>query len=151
MSANATYVDSEVTLLGDGETAVNVPLTGDDQLGPLFENERALTGQSDLLANLILSYRNFDANVEASLAFNFTDDRIVLVGEDNQPNIVEKARTKLDFLFKYGFQLFGNEAKLELKIQNIFDDNIEWEQAGQLYERWDDGVRYSLGVSYDFR
>ncbi|MEM1435326.1 MAG: TonB-dependent receptor [Pseudomonadota bacterium] len=149
LNANVSFIDSEVTLLGEGETAADVPLTGGRQIARLFQNERQLSGQSDVLGNLQLSYVNFDAGIEASLAYNYTGDRIVLVGSDNAPDIIEDERGKLDLLFKYRMPMWRSEVEVEFKIQNLLDEPVIWTQGGQIYEKYDIGVAYSLGLKID--
>lgn len=146
LSANVSFIDSEVTLFGPGETAANVPLTGNRGLDEVFENERQLTGQSDLLGNLILSYSNYETGIEGSLAYNYTGERIALVGAVNAPDVLEEARGKLDFLLKYQFVMWQTDLELEFKLQNLLDEEIEWTQGGRVYERYRPGVSYSLGV-----
>ncbi len=146
LNANVSFIDSEVTLLGSGETASNVPLTGGRQIARLFENERELTGQSDILGNLILSYQNYERGIEGSLAYNYTGERVVLVGAENAPDIVEESRGKLDLLLKYIFRAWDTEMELEFKVQNLTDEEVEWTQGGNLYERYKPGIGYSLGL-----
>jgi len=150
VSANVSYIDSEVTLLGDGETAASVPLTGDDQLAQLFQNVRPITGQSDWLGNVILSYTNFVRGFEGSLAYNYTDDRVVLVGERNNPDIIEDSRGKLDFLLKYFFTAWDSDMEVKLEVTNILDEPVTWTQGENLYEEYDLGISYSLGFSATF-
>jgi len=147
---NASYIDSEVTLLGSGETAEDVPLTGGRRISPLFSDKRQMTGQSDVLANLLFSYQDYGTGITASVAYNFTGERIILVGDNNAPDIVEEDRHRLDLLFKYGFEWNNSELELEAKAANILDSEVEWTQGGQLYERWDPGITFSLGVSARF-
>jgi TonB-dependent receptor len=150
ISANVSWIDSEVTLLGSGETAADVPLTGGRQIAPLFSNERQMTGQSDLLGNLLFSYQDYDNGITASLAYNFTGERIVLVGDNNAPDIVEEDRGRVDLLFKYMLPWGNNEIELEAKAANITDEEVKWTQGGQLYERWDPGITWSLGIQARF-
>ena len=146
LNANLSLIESSVTLFGDGETAADVPVTGSRQIARLFENERSLTGQSDVLGNLMLAYTDHGRGVEGSLAYNYTGERIVLVGAENAPNIVEQARGRLDFLARYVFDLFGRPLELEFKARNLLDDDVLWHQGGLLYERYDPGVSYSLSL-----
>jgi len=150
LSANISWIDSEVTLLGSGETAADVPLTGGRQIAPLFENERRMTGQSDLLGNLLFSYQDYDNGITGSIAYNFTGDRIILVGDNNAPDIIEEDRHRVDLLLKYAFEWRNSELEVEAKAANIFDEEVEWTQGGQLYERWDPGVTYSIGLKASF-
>ena len=146
LNANATFMDSEVVLFGEGETAADVPVTGSRQIARLFENVRPLSGQSDILGNLMLTYVDLSRGVEGSLAYNHTGSRIVLVGAENAPNIVEAARGKLDFLARVLFEVLGAEAELEFKASNLLDADVEWRQGGLLYERYSRGVSYGLSL-----
>jgi TonB-dependent receptor len=150
ISANVSYIDSEVTLLAEGETAADVPLTGGRRLQPLFANERPITGQSDWLGNLMLTYTNFESGLEGSLSYNYTDDRVVLVGERNNPDIVEKGRGKLDLLLKYYFEAYESQMEIELKVENLLDEPVEWRQGPNLYEEYDIGISYSLAFKMSF-
>lgn len=146
VTANVSFIDSEVILLGAGETAANVPVTGNRQIDELFQNERALTGQSDVLGNIILSYVDFDSGIEGSLAYNYTGERVVLVGAENAPDIVEDARGKLDLLLKWNFVIWNTDSTLEFKVTNLLDEEVEWTQGGLPYEIYDRGITYSASL-----
>ncbi len=142
VNANVSFIDSNVVLLAPGETAANVPITGGRQISQLFQNERPLTGQSDLLGNVILSYVDFNTGIEGSLAYNYTGERVVLVGDLNSPNIIEDGRGKLDFLIKWNFTWLNTDMTLEFKAQNLLDEEVLWTQGGLLYERYEPGISY---------
>lgn len=150
VSANVSYIDSEVTLLGSGETALDVPLTGGRRLSPLFENERPITGQSDWLGNVILSYVNYELGLEGSLSYNYTGDRVVLVGDRSNPNIEQESRGKVDLLLRYIFQAWNSDMQVDLKLENLTDEPVEWTQGGLPYEEYDIGLGYSLGLTVSF-
>jgi outer membrane receptor protein involved in Fe transport len=147
---NVSYIDSEVTLLGSGETADDVPLTGGRKLAQLFSNERDMTGQSDWLGNLVVSYDNYNLGLKGSLAYNFTGERIILVGARNAPDIMEEDRGQLDFTLKYAFNAYNQDLELEFKARNILDEEKEWTQGGMLYEKYKPGIDWSFGVSVRF-
>ena len=146
LTANMSLVDSETTLFGAGETAADVPVTGSRRIAKLFENKRRLSGQSDVLGNLILAYAPFVQGIEGSLAYNYTGERIVLVGAENAPNILESARGQLDFLLRYAFEHRGFPVEVEFKARNLLDAEVQWHQDGLLYERYDPGITYSLSL-----
>jgi TonB-dependent receptor len=150
IAVNASYIDSEVTLLGSGETAADVPLTGGRQIAPLFSNKRKMTGQSDWLGNLLLSYVDYDLGVTGSILYNYTDERIILVGDNNAPDIVEEGRGVVDVLFKYEIPWKNYDFEFEAKAGNIFDAKVEWTQGGLSYENWRPGVNYSIGLRATF-
>lgn len=150
LSANLSYIDSEVTLLGSGETAADVPLTGGRQIARLYSNERPITGQSDWLGNLLLSYQDDNAGILATLAYNYTGERVVLVGAESSPDIIEEARGRVDVLLRYTAQAINTNIEVELKAANLFDSEVEWTQGGLLYEQYDPGITYSFGIRANF-
>jgi len=150
VAMNVSYIDSEVTLLGSGETAADVPLTGGRQIAPLFSNKRKMTGQSDWLGNLLISYVDYDLGVTGSILYNYTDERIILVGDNNAPDIIEEGRGVVDMLFKYEFPWKKYDFEVEAKAGNIFDTKVEWTQGGLSYENWQPGVNYSIGLRATF-
>ena len=146
LNANFSLIDSQVTLFGEGESPRDVPVTGSRQIARLYENEREISGQSDMLGNLILTYANYNAGIDGSLAYNYTGERIILVGAENAPNIIEEARGQLDFLARHTFLLFDTHLELELKVKNILNEEVEWTQGGLPYESYDPGTTYSLSL-----
>ena len=147
---NVSYIDSKVTLIGAGETADDIPLTGGRKLAPLYSDERKMTGQSDWLGNLQLSYADYDLGVTASLLYNYADERIVLVGDNNAPDVVEEGRGVVDMLFKYEFPWKKSTLEVEAKVGNVLNSKVEWTQGGQTYENWQPGVTYTLGLRASF-
>ncbi len=147
---NISYIDSNVTLLGSGETAADVPLTGGRQISPLFANERQMTGQSDYLANMMFIYEDLDLGITASVLYNYTGDRIRLVGELNDPDIIEEERHRVDLLFKYDFFWDDTELQLEAKAANVLSEEFKWTQGGRLWQSWDPGITYSVGLRARF-
>jgi TonB-dependent receptor len=150
VALNASYIDSKVTLLGPGETADDIPLTGGRKIAPLYSNERKMTGQSDWLGNLLVSYTDADLGVTSSVLYNYTDERIVLVGDNNAPDIVEEGRGVVDVLAKYEFPWKKYSFEVEAKAGNILNTKVEWTQGGQRYENWQPGITYSLGLRATF-
>ncbi len=150
LAFNVSYIDSEVTLLGSGETADDIPLTGGRKIAPLFSNERKMTGQSDWLGNAVLSYADYDLGVTGSVLYNYTDERIILVGDNNAPDIIEEGRGQVDLLFKYEFPFKRSNLEVEAKAGNVLNEKVEWTQGGRLYEEWEPGITYSIGLRASF-
>jgi outer membrane receptor protein involved in Fe transport len=82
--------------------------------------------------------------------YNYTDERIVLVGDNNAPDIVEEGRGVVDVLAKYEFPWKKYSFEVEAKASNILNTKIEWTQGGQAYENWQPGITYSLGLRATF-
>jgi TonB-dependent receptor len=147
LAFNISWIDSEVKLLGSDETAADVPLTGGRQLARLYANARRMTGQSDLLYNIVLAYDSFDNGLRGSLAYNFTGDRIALTGADSAPDIIEEGRRQLDFVLKYTFEMYNQDLEAEFKARNILDEEVEFTQGGMVYEKFKTGIDWSLGLT----
>ena len=157
LTFNASYIESEVTLLGEGETGADVPLTAGRNIAPLFANERPLTGQSDWLGNVALAYESDYLGLKASLAYNYTGERVALVGERSAPDILEAARGQLDFSLKYAFQALpflgempGREWELALKAGNLLNEESTLKQGDWLFEEFRPGVEWGLGLKARF-
>ena len=153
LSANVSYIDSEVVLLDDGKTAADVPITGGRNIAVLNAGKRPLSGQSDLLGNVLLSYDDPERGIVASLAYNYQGEFIALVGSLNDPDVVQGGRGRVDLLLRWtlgGFDRIGNRLELEFKAANVFDEPIDWTQGGQTFEKYDLGVTYSAGLRLNF-
>ena len=150
VSANMSWIDSTVTMLGAGETAADAPLTGGRQIARLYANERPITGQSDWLGNILLTYQDDYSGIMSTLAYNYTGERVSLVGSESAPDVLEEGRGRLDMLFRYNMTAFGSGLELEAKAANLTDEEIEWTQGGNLYERYSPGVTYSFSARVNF-
>lgn len=153
LSANVSYIDSEVSLLGADETAADVPITGGRSIRQLNASERPLTGQSDVLGNILLAYDDPNRGIVASLAYNYQGEFIALVGALNDPDVIQQGRGRVDALFRWTWDELdrvGSSLEVEFKAMNVFDEPIEWTQGGQVFEKYDLGVTYSAGVRLNF-
>ena len=153
LSANVSYIDSKVVLLGDGKTAADVPITGGRNIAVLNARERPLSGQSDVLGNVLLSYEDTDRGLVASLAYNYQGEYIALVGSLNDPDVMQAGRGRVDLLLRWTvdrFDWIGNSFELELKAANLFNEPLNWTQGGQTFEKYDLGVTYSAGLRLNF-
>ena len=153
LSANVSYIDSEVLLLDGGKTAADVPITGGRNIAVLNARERPLSGQSDLLGNVSLSYEDPGRGIVGSLAYNYQGEFIALVGSLNDPDIVQAGRGRVDLLLRWTpnrFDRIGNRLELEFKAANVFNEPVHWTQGGQTFEKYDLGVTYSAGLRLNF-
>jgi len=127
-----------------------VPLTGGRKLAQLSKNKRSMTGQSDWLSNHVMSYNNENLGLKGFLAYNYTGERIILVGARNAADIQEEDRGQLDANLKYSFIAYEQDMEVELKARNILDEKRKWTQDGLLYEEYKPGIDWSVGVTVRF-
>ena len=131
VGANYTYVNSEVSLTAAARQ-VQTSLT------------RPLAGTSPNLFNALFEVRGL--GYSGRLLFNYFDDRISDVGSLGLPDIIEKARHSLDFVFSKRFA----RASLRVAFTNLTDQAYEFTQggAGPTQRIFNLGRSMSFGVTY---
>lgn len=91
------------------------------------ETTRALAGQSDLLANFDLTYHNDRSGTTGSLFYNYTGDRLSIVGGQASPvDVVEKGIDSLDFTLS---QRLGKGFSVKFSAKNLINPNIAMTQS----------------------
>lgn len=127
LAANASVIDSEVTLLS-GET-------------------RTLQGAPDYSANLILGYDDISNGQEFTILLNQSGDTIVDVGVSGQPDVIQEPRLDVDFNYKY----YLNESlTFRLKVENLLDAEIDFSQGGRIFQQYKIGQKIQAGVDWTF-
>ena len=126
-AANASLIDSEVTLIG-GAT-------------------RALQGAPDYSFNLILGYDDIANGQELTLLFNQSGDTIVDVGISGQPDIIETPRLVVDLNYRY---YISDSLTLRIKVEDLFDSDVEFTQGGRVFQRYNVGQRLQAAVEWSF-
>jgi hypothetical protein len=97
-------------------------------------SSRPLQGQSPYVLNLGLTYSHPENVWSSTLYLNRVGNRIAIVGNVNEPDLYEKARTFLDFQLTYSF-LKNKNAQLKLNIQNILaQDQIYYQNSDNAQE-----------------
>ena len=131
VGANYTYVDSEVSL-SPAARQVQTSLV------------RPLAGTSPNLFNAMFEVRG--SGYSGRLLWNYFDDRISDVGSLGLPDIVEKARNSLDFVFAKRW----NQASLKLAFTNLTDQDYKYTQGadGPTQRLYNLGRAVSFGVTY---
>jgi outer membrane receptor protein involved in Fe transport len=133
---NGAVIDSEVDL---------------PQTSALFDSSgRALQGQSEWVVNAQLTWDDIERDIQASILFNWADERLVDVGTDNLPGAWEEPPPLLDFVYSQGLELFGQRYTVKLKAQNLIDEDVEVTRAGVVERAYNTGRTFSFGVSAEF-
>lgn len=97
-------------------------------------DSRPLQGQSPYVLNAGITYSHPDNIWSSTLYLNRVGDRISIVGNVNEPDLYEKARTFLDFQLTYSF-LKNKNAQLKLNVQNILaQDQIYYQNSSTTEE-----------------
>jgi TonB-dependent receptor len=132
-AGNLTVSDSEITI---GDAALN-----------LTNNKRAMSQQSDYVANLQLGFDAPNDKHSASLVYNFYSERLFAAGRGGAPDEYEQPFHSLDFIYTY----YPLEAlSLRLRLQNILDEDLEIEQIGVTTFEQEFGITAKLDLKYQF-
>ena len=128
VGANYTYVDSEVALSASSRQ-IQTSLI------------RPLAGTSRNLFNTMFEVRNAQRDYSGRLLWNFYGDRISDIGSLGLPDIVQKGRGNLDFVFS---KRLGKKVGLKFGITNLSDGAYTFSQGGE------DQRVYKLGRTIEF-
>jgi TonB-dependent receptor len=121
---NYTYIWSEVKL-----TDPNNPF------GPLLEANRYLQGQSPYVYNAGLAYQDDKTLWGATLAFNRVGPRLWFIGNFEEPDVWENARSLLDLQISKGFM--NNKLEFRLNAKDLLAQRqIYWQdrKANRKYD-----------------
>ena len=127
LSFNAAYIESETTLLS-GDT-------------------RALQGQPEFTANVVLGYDNFPGGHQLTLLYNHNGESIADVGILGLPNIFLESRGELNLVYRYDI---SESATLRARVENLLDAEVKYSQGGDLFQSYDKGATFQLSVNWDF-
>jgi outer membrane receptor protein involved in Fe transport len=135
VGANISYIESEIKL---------------DAQGARLEarDTRDLQGQSPLLANARIGYEHFPTQQTVTMTANYFDDRIDVTGRGQSADpAYEMARVILNLTYE---KKFTNRSVVGVKLRNLLNDDIRFEQNNQVIERWRIGVNGEVSYTYKF-
>ncbi len=127
VSFNAALIESEVT-------ATN-------------QDARALQGQPEYTANLILGYDNIGGGHQLTLLLNQNGKSIADVGVSGQPDVFLEPRLDLNVVYRFNI---SDALTLKAKLENLLDDEIEYTQGGQTFQTYNRGQTLQLGLDWQF-
>ncbi|MEO1420002.1 MAG: TonB-dependent receptor [Pseudomonadota bacterium] len=92
-----------------------------------FVTDRQLQGQSEHLFNFQIGYKDFVANSDLNLLFNFQSERIRSVESLNDltPAVIEEPPITLDLVYKRDFEVAGGQYQFGFKLNNILDEEYK--------------------------
>lgn len=137
VSGNLSFIESEVEL-----NATSLRLEGGNSMG------RELQGQSPFLANVQFGLDHSPTGQQATLLINYFDDKIYKVGRGELlGNEIELGRASVDFTYEKEFE---NLSKINVKLENILNEAIEYSQNDVIIESYKKGTEFSVKYTYSF-
>ncbi|MDB5686015.1 MAG: TonB-dependent receptor [Rhizorhabdus sp.] len=155
MTANYTYTKSKLKV--DGSTVVGPDLSP-VAANTLFLDGAPLTGQSDHIANLQISFEDTEHLSQLTYMLNYASERVTnrgpIQGSARQPDIKEKPGLRFDIVGRQGIRVLGTELELKAEARNLLGTGYkEFQKAGGniIYlNKYDVGRSFSLGLTANF-
>lgn len=149
LSKNLSFVSSllrHFTLSGNYAYILSDVQLGQIQNSESRQSHRPLQGQSNYTANFLLDYEHEPSRLNASLAFNVYGKRIAYTAPEGLPNIWEQPFNQLDFVMR---KKLGKKIVLQAKIQNLLNPKVRLLQQGEVWQSYQRGQSYTLGIGLD--
>ncbi len=127
VSFNAAYIESEVTARN--------------------QDNRPLQGQPEYTANIVLGYDNLSAGHQLTLLFNHNGESIADVGVSGAPDVYLEPRGELNLVYRYDI---SESATLRARVENILNAEVEYTQGGLVFQRYEKGTTFQLGLDWAF-
>ncbi|WP_442786862.1 TonB-dependent receptor domain-containing protein [Flavobacterium suncheonense] len=124
--------------------------------GVVFTNSKSgFTGASPLLVNadltLLREWNNKESNIMGTLAYSYFSDRLYSIGTNFRGDVVDKAVSTLDFIFK---SKINKNLGLNFSAKNLLNPKIERVQENNNGDvtllTYTKGISLSLGMNYQF-
>ena len=134
VAGNLTVSDSEIEIQPNGE------------IDPT-NLKRRMTGHSEWVANLQLSFDSPDEMHSSTLVYNVFGERIAYGGRGGLDDVYEQPFNSLDFTYSYLPDEFWT---VKLKAKNLLGSETEYKQQGiEVYSK-DPGTEFTFEVSYSY-
>ncbi len=119
-----------------------------------FVDGAPLTGQSDHLVNLQIGLEDSEKLSQQTLLLAYTSDRVVSRGAAGLPDIKESPGLTVDFVWRQGARLFGQDMEFKFEARNLLSTKYEeYQQRGPnkvLFNSYDRGVKLAAKVTISF-
>ncbi|HEX2254354.1 MAG TPA: TonB-dependent receptor [Thermoanaerobaculia bacterium] len=135
---NYTWVDSEIRI---------------DPTATILTNPtRALVGQPDQVANLVLEWARPAWGTGLRLLVNHTGEKVAQGGALGLPDVLEEARSTLDLVYRQdlGTWFRGAAPGLTFKLSgaNLLGEEKRWTQGGETFRVYEPGRELGVSLSY---
>jgi TonB-dependent receptor len=128
---NVTVMESKIKL---GETSASAT-----------NKDRRMVGQSPYVVNAGLTYAPLRGRTSATLLINRIGERIEAAGDQPLPDVIERARTAVDFSLRFPVI---NAISGRIDAKNLLDDPYETVQGTVIRESYRSGRVFQLGLVY---
>ena len=139
--ADGFFTSGNLTL-SDSEAVIDPALAGN-----LTNPTKRMTGHSEYVVNLQLSYDSANGEHSASLVYNVFGERILAAGLGGRQDAFEQPFHSLDVVYKY-YPDFNST--ISFKIKNLLDESQEVTQSDVAVRETEEGLALSVSYQYEF-
>ena len=115
--------------------------------GNLTNPTKPMTGHSEYVVNLQVSYDSVSGEHSSSLVYNVFGERILAAGLGGRGDAYEQPFHSVDFVYNY-YPDFNS--KITFKVKNLLDEDQEVTQSGIISRAREVGRELSVSYSYGF-
>ncbi|MEZ9539203.1 TonB-dependent receptor [Shewanella sp. 10N.286.51.B8] len=134
VAGNLTLSDSEIEIASNGE------------IDPT-NNKRRMTGHSEWVANMQLSFDSSNESHSATLVYNVFGERIAYGGRGGLDDVYEQPFHSLDFSYSFlPTESFG----VKFKVKNILGETTEYDQQDVVVYAKEPGTEFTLQFDYQY-
>jgi hypothetical protein len=155
VAGNLTLMKTNQELDGEKVREETKDENGNPQISVNFNNDQdGLQGAAPVIANASLGYKKTwnegNGSFTSSLLYNYVSDRLYLIGTNTFGNQVDQALHTVDVVIRSKINKLG----FSLQAKNLLNSSIERVQENltqtHLVKSYQQGVKFSLGISYTF-
>jgi len=111
------------------------------------QTPRALQGQPEYTANLIIGYDSLSAGHQLTVLLNQNGKSVADVGVSGQPDVLMEPRLDLNVVYRFDF---SEVLTLKAKLENLLDDEVKYTQGGQIFQMYSRGPTLQFGLDWQF-
>lgn len=128
--------------------------------GEEVEETRNMAGQAPWIINAGISYNEYEKGLDAGLFYNVKGETLVFVSGGTDPDVFSQPFHSLNFNMN---KTFGSDDQwsANFSVSNILNDKLEQfykrafsnfdDSPDAIFERFNPGTSFGLGISYSFR
>ncbi len=107
---------------------------------------RAMQGQPEYTANMILGYDDFASNQQVTLLLNQNGETVADRGIQGAADVVLEPRLDVQLVYRWDI----NEAlSLRAKVNNLLNEEFEYTQGGRIFQRYERGTSFQVGIDWE--
>jgi outer membrane receptor protein involved in Fe transport len=133
---NGAWIDSEVEVGDAGSNQTN--------------QKRPLQGQSPWVVNAQLTYDSLPLDLQGTIAFNMSGERITDVGISGYDDAYEQPVATLDLIYGQGFKLWGQYMRAGIRARNLLDPEYVVERDGITEREYREGRSFEVSLEMEF-